>query len=147
MNALAAAGAVIAERTPTSLSTFLASVPGSWEMQLFYGLMISGTIGMLAHYAVKWARDEIKGGLFAYFKNNIKTTVLSLFSYIGVAIGAIASGAFTGEYGGFVGWKMVFWMGITNGFTIDALVNKTARASWTLPERAEKVAAKTGGIP
>lgn len=133
--ARAADAPTIAERAPQSLWEFLAALPGSWELQLFYGLMISGTAGQLAHYAVKWARDEIRGSLPCYLWQNKKSTALSFFTFIGVAVTAIASGAFTGDHGGFVGWKMVFWMGVTNGFTIDAIVNKTARAQWSQLER------------
>lgn len=143
MDALAATLATI-EKTPTPLSAFLASLPGSWEMQIFYGLMISGSAGMIAHYLLKWARDEIKGNLFCYLWENKKSTCLSFFTFVGVAVGAIATGAFTGEHGGFVGWKMVFWMGVTNGFTIDAIVNRTERARWDIRERKAKM---NGGPP
>lgn len=134
----AADAPTVASRDPQTLMEFLTALPGSWELQLFYGLMISGTVGQIAHYAVKWARDEIAGNLFCYLWENKKTTALAFFTFIGIAITAIASGAFQGEYGGFVGWKMVFWMGVTNGFTIDALVNKTARAEWSPIERVAK---------
>jgi hypothetical protein len=126
------------ENTPTPLSHFLASLPGSWEMQIFYGLMLSGSCGMFAHYALKWARNEIKGSLFCYFSNNFRSTCLSFFTFIGIAVAAIASGAFVTEHGAFIGWKMVFWMGLTNGFTIDAIVNKTSRAQWSNREREVK---------
>lgn len=128
----------LSDKGPQPLGEFLRALPGSFEMQLFYGLMLAGTAGMLAHYSLKWARDEIKGGLLCYFANNVKSTALSFFSYLGLSVTAIASGAFIGEYGGFVGWKMVFWMGITNGFTIDAIVNKTSRAEWSPVERLTK---------
>lgn len=143
-DALASTIALV-ERQPTPLAVFLASLPGSWEVQLFYGLMLSGTAGMVAHYLLKWARDEIQGNLFCYLWLNKKSTCLSLFTYIGISIGAIASGAFTGEYGGFVGWKVVFWMGATNGFTIDAIVNRTRRAEWDFRKRIAKT--RSGGLP
>lgn len=136
--ARAADAPTIAERAPQTLWEFLAALPGSWELQLFYGLMISGTAGQFAHYAVKWARDEIRGNLACYLWENKKSTALAFFTFVGIAVTAIASGAFTGDHGGFVGWKMVFWMGVTNGFTIDALVNKTARAEWSQLERVVK---------
>lgn len=125
----------ISDTAPESLYAFLCALPGSFEAQLFYGLMISGTAGQFAHYALKWARDEIRGNLVCYLWINKKSTALAFFTFVGIAVTAIASGAFTGQYGGFVGWKMVFWMGVTNGFTIDAIVNKTERARWTLRER------------
>jgi hypothetical protein len=135
---LAADAPRLSDKGPQSLGDFLRALPASFEMQLFYGLMIAGSAGMLAHYLLKWARDEIKGGLLCYFANNVKSTALSFFSYVGLAVTAIASGAFIGEYGGFVGWKMVFWMGVTNGFTIDAIVNRTQRAEWSPVERLSK---------
>lgn len=132
----------IADAPPQSLYSFLTELPGTFEAQLFYGLMISGTGGQVAHYALKWARDEIRGNLFCYLWENKKSTALAFFTFIGIALTAIASGAFTGEYGGFVGWKMVFWMGVTNGFTIDAIVNKTERVRWSPGERLDKTVEK-----
>lgn len=128
----------LAEKSPETLQQFLVAFPGSWEAQLFLGLMLAGFIGMSANYAVKWARDEVNGNLLCYFANNFRTVCLSIFVYVGIAIAAIASGAFIGSYGGFVGWKTVFWLGITNGFTIDAIVNRTERARWTPVERELK---------
>jgi hypothetical protein len=122
------------ERLPAPLSVFLASLPGSWEMQLFYGLMMSGVCGMLAHYVLKWARDEIKGSLFCYWKNNVKRTVLSFLTFTGIAVAAVMNNAFITDLGGFVGWKMVLWMGWSNGLIIDVLVNKTDRARSTQEE-------------
>lgn len=121
-----------------SLYDWLRAFPGSFEAQLFVGLMIAGTIGMIAHYVLKWARGEIRDNLLCYLWRSKRSTALSFFTYVGLAAGAIASGAFVTEYGAFVGWKMVFWMGITNGFTIDAIANKTARAEWSPYERAVK---------
>jgi hypothetical protein len=57
LDAIAATVTAAIERTPTPLSEFIAGLPGSWEMQIFYGLMLSGFAGMLAHYFLKWARD------------------------------------------------------------------------------------------
>lgn len=125
-----------AERTPTPLAEFLASLPGSWEMQLFYGLMLSGTAGMLAHYILKWARDEIKGNLFCYWIANGKKTILSFLTFTGIAWAAAFNGAFTTEFGGFVGWKIVLSWGWGIGLAIDVIVNRTDRARWTLIERS-----------
>ena len=139
--------AAIAEQAPRlsdkvpafpSLYDYLRSFPGSFEAQLFVGLLLAGIIGMMAHYALKWARGEIRGSLLCYLWTSKRSTALSFFTYVGLAAGAIASGAFVTDLGAFVGWKMVFWMGITNGFTIDAIANKTARAEWSPRERAVK---------
>ncbi len=129
----------IAEQAPQTLWQFLALFPASFEAQLFMGLMLAGTVGMIAHYALKWARGEIKGSLFCYLADNFRSTVLSFFTYVGIAVTAIAGGAFVDAIGGFVGWKLVLWMGISNGFTIDAVVNRTTRAIWSPMERHEKL--------
>lgn len=133
----------IAEQAPQTLWQFLALFPGSFEAQLFLGLMMAGTVGMFCHYALKWARGEIKGGLLCYFADNFRSTVLSFFTYVGVAITAIGGGAFLDAGGVFIGWKMVLWMGISNGFTIDAVVNRTTRAIWSRAERDAKIGGTT----
>lgn len=135
---LDAVAATLAEHTPTPLADFLASLPGSWEMQLFYGLMLSGTCGMLAHYVLKWARDEIKGNLFCYWIANGKKTILSFLTFTGIAATAVMNNAFVSDLGGFVGWKMVFWLGWSNGLIIDVIVNRTERARWSPHERIAK---------
>lgn len=144
---IAEALAAVAEQAPRladkvpefpSLWDYLHAIPNSFEAQLFVGLMIAGSVGMVAHYLLKWARGEIKGHLICYLWHNKRSTALSFFGYVGIAVGAIASNAFVTDYGVFVGWRMVMWMGITNGFTIDAIVNKTARAEWTPRERTAR---------
>lgn len=133
-------GPSMSEKVPQfpNFYDWLRAVPGSFESQLFQCLMIAGTIGMFAHYALKWARGEIKQNIFCYLWRNGRSTLLSFFTFVGLAVGAIVGGTFIGEYGVFVGWKLVFWMGITNGFTIDAIVNKTERARWSPFEREVK---------
>jgi hypothetical protein len=48
---------------------------------------------------------------------------------------AAFNGAFTGDFGGFVGWKMVLSWGWGIGLSIDVIVNKSDRARWSLVER------------
>lgn len=130
----------LADKVPEfpSVWDWLRALPGSFEAQLFIGLVIAGCIGMFSHYALKWARGEIKESLPCHWWINRRSTALSFFTYVGVAVGAISSGAFVTDFGAFVGWKMVFWMGITNGFTIDAIANRTKRAEWTPAERISR---------
>lgn len=135
LEALAAAVGATIEKTPTPLSEFLASLPGSWEMQIFYGLMLSGFMGMVAHYFLKWARDEIKGMLFCYLWINKKKVALSMATFATMAWTAAFNGAFVGDFGGFVGWKMVLSWGWGIGLSIDVIVNKSDRQRWTLVER------------
>jgi hypothetical protein len=125
---------------PESLWHFLQALPATMEAQLFYGLMLAGTLGMIANYIVRWARKEIEGSLLAYLmEQNPRGTVLSLCTYTGVAIGAIAATAFTiGPGNTFVGWGWVLWMGATNGFMIDNITNKGQRAEWTPEQRAAR---------
>lgn len=134
----------IAEQQPESLWQFLQALPKSREAELFWGLMIGGTIGMIGHYVLKWTRNEIVENLFVYLWINKRSTLYSFFSYVGVAIAAIGSNAFTVDVlvlgikkQVFVGWKVVLWMGVTNGFTIDAIVNRTKRAEWDWNKRLE----------
>ena len=132
--------AQVKAQAPESLWHFLANLPFTMEAQLFYGLMLAGSLGMLANYVVRWARNEITGSLRAYlFEQNPRGTVLSLCTYTGLAIGAIASNAFTfGEAATFVGWGWVLWLGASNGLMIDNIANKGQRPIWTPEERAQK---------
>lgn len=132
--------AQVRAEAPESLWHFLIGLPSTMEAQIFYGLMLAGSLGMIANYIVRWARKEIGGSLFTYLiKQNPRGTVLSLCTYTGVAIGAITTGAFIiGPSATFVGWGWVLWLGATNGFMIDNIANKGQRAIWTPEERSEK---------
>lgn len=122
-----------------SLWSFLQQLPSSTEAQLFYALMIAGTLGMVAHYVVKWAKKEIEGNLLCYlFWQNPRGTVLSFCAYTGVTLMAIYADPFhVGAARTFVGWGMVLWLGAFNGFAIDAIANKGQRPIWT-PTQREK---------
>lgn len=132
--------AQIAATDDGSLWTFLSQLPASTEAQMFYALMMAGTVGMAAHYIVKWARKEIDGSLFAYlFRDNPRGTLLSFCTYTGLAIAAIYADAFhVGDTRTFVGWGMVLWLGAFNGFTIDAIANKGQRPVWTPSKRRQE---------
>ena len=138
--------AQIKAQDPESLWHFLSGLPASQEAQIFYALMLAGTLGMFASYGVKWAKGEISGDLFQYlFKSSMRATALSLFTYTGTALGAIYAGAFYVTDGGiFVGWGMVLWLGAINGFSIDAIVNKGERPVWTAEQRSTRAGGKDG---
>lgn len=124
---------------PESLLHFLASLPSTFEAQLFYALIAAGTLGMMANYAVKWAKNEIAGDLLDYLLQNKRATALSFFTYVGISLAAIYGKSFTvTEADVFVGWGMVFWLGLLNGFGIDSIVNKGQRPVWTPEQRAQK---------
>ena len=113
---------------PDSLWHFLASLPATMEAQLLYGMILSGLLGMLANYTVKWAKNEIAGCLGDYLiRSHLRATVLSFTIMVGSAITAIAAGMFTTAEGAFVGWGTVLWLGVTNGFAVDAIANKGHR--------------------
>lgn len=132
-------GQTIAEAklaAPESLWHFLLSLPGTIEAQQLYGLMIAGTLGMIANWLVKWLRGDIAGSLWCYlFHQNVRGTVLSLFSFIGLALTSITANVFVAEGGAFVGWTNVLWFGLTQGFAVDAIANKGDRKQWTDDER------------
>lgn len=130
----------IKQQAPTSESLwqFLAQIPSSMEGQIFLGLLIAGILGMAGNYTVKWAKGEIAGSLWRYlFCTNVRSTMLSLTSYVGLMVTSIVAGIFTGEHGGFVGWTNVFWFGLTNGFAVDAIANKGDRPVWTEEQRSK----------
>lgn len=108
-----------------SLWKFLAALPASMEAQIFYGLMLSGTIGMAAHYFTRWAKGEIGGSLITYlFDSYARRTALAASILIGMSVTAISSNVFVTESGTFVGWLNVIWFGLSNGFASDSIANK-----------------------
>lgn len=109
------------------------------ESQLLIGLTLAGTVGMLANYLTKWAKNEIDGSLWCYlFHENKRRTALSFFTYVGLSITSIAAHIFTTDGGTFVGWSTVLWFGVTQGFAVDAIANKGRREEWTTLEREAK---------
>ena len=132
--------AQVKAEAPADFWHFLVNLPLTQEAQLFYALMLSGTLGMIASYVMKWAKGEIGACLGQYlFKQNLRSTVLSVATYTGTAMASIYADAFhVGDQAVFVGWGMVMWLGALNGFGIDAIVNKGKRAVWTPEKRAAK---------
>lgn len=124
--------------TGETLTHFLQRLPSSFEAQIFYAVVLFGLVGMLANYAVKWMKREIGGSLIKYlFFSNVRGTMLSLFTTIGVGIGAITAGVFETTSGEFVGWFNVMWVSLSNGFMWDATMNQGDRPVWTEAQRAE----------
>ena len=114
--------------TQETLWHFLAALPASMEAQVFYGLLLTGAVGMIAHYMMRWLTDEIQGSLAKYlFIDYPKRTALAYAGIIGVALTSIASGVFVNDQGAFVGWLNVCWFGLTNGYAADSVANKGAK--------------------
>lgn len=132
--------AQVRAQDPESLWHFLSALPSTMEAQIFYALMLSGSLGMMASYLMKWSQGQISGNLFGYlFGSNLRATCLSFFTYTGACMTAIYAGAFhVTEAAVFVGWGHVVWLGALNGFGIDAIVNKGQRAVWTTEQRQAK---------
>jgi len=119
-----------------SLWTFLQRLPASFEAQIFYAISLFGLVGLMANYTVRWMKSEIAGSLFAYlFNDNIRGTLFSYATTIGVGIGAITAGVFETSSGEFVGWFNVMWVSLTNGYMWDAALNQGQRPIWTQDQR------------
>lgn len=137
-----------------SLWDFLLSIPSLPESKIMLGLLISGTLGLIANWAVRFARGEV-GSLGNYlFKTNVRRTLLSVLTLFGTLLSSVVSGVFftdasaaLGEMAqcaqsvphadkAFVGWINVLWVGATTGFGIDAIINKGEREVWTPEQRA-----------
>jgi hypothetical protein len=115
----------IKEAQPESLWQFLSQVPGSFEAQIFYAFMIAGVIGIFGNYGAKWLYGEISGNPLLYlFIDYPKRTLLSYCTYLVFEASKIMAGIFFTDAHDFVGWGIVFAMGIPDGFACDALVNK-----------------------
>lgn len=122
-----------------SLWQFLSALPGSFEAQIFYAILLGGLVGMLLNYWIKWLRNEISGSLFGYlFVNNMRGTMLSFVSAVGTGIAGITAGVFETGGGDFVGWFNVLWIAVSNGFFWDAAANKGERPVWTPAERQKR---------
>lgn len=116
---------------------FLTQLPFTMEAYTLYMLLLGGLVGAGVHYLTRWAKGDIKGGLFAYmFLDNPRRSVLSLISLTSELIVEMGSGLFTTSDGGFVGWGLVLLSGLKTGFLIDAIVNKADRPEWTPEQRA-----------
>jgi hypothetical protein len=74
--------AQVKAEAPADLWHFLLNLPVTQEAQLFYALMLSGSMGMIASYVMKWAKSEIDACLGEYlFQQNQRATVLAFLTY------------------------------------------------------------------
>lgn len=130
--------AAMQQAAPDDLFRFLTHLPFTQEAQIFYALLLAGTVGMFANWFTRWARRDIDGNLFSYlFLQNPRSTALSFSTYMGVSVAAIYGQVFWVTSDSlFVGWGMVMWLGLLNGYSIDAIMNKGQRAVWTPAQRA-----------
>lgn len=135
--------AEIKSGAPESLWHFLGQLPGSWEAQVWYGLVLGGILGMLGHYIRGRSAGNISGSPIDYFfRDNVWRSVASASAVAGELFAEIGAGLFTTEAGIFVGWGLVIVSGIKSGYGLDSLVNKSSRDAWTPEKRAALATAK-----
>lgn len=129
--------AAVSHGNDPTLWAFLSALWSGQQLQIFFTLMAAGSAGMLANWAVKWARGEIRGSLTEYlFRDNVRNSLLALFTYTGASLVAMQADVFhVGDPLTFIGWPNVAWLGATNGYFIDNIVNKGERAVWSKEER------------
>ncbi len=101
-----------------TLGQFLKGLPTSFEAQVFYGLMLSGVIGMMGSWLWKWTQG-IAHGIHHF---TAKYTVGQLLWLIGSSIGAIETVGFQTDSGEFFGWMSVIVTGGFMGFSGEVKV-------------------------
>jgi len=121
---------------PESLWHFLQQLPHSFEAQILLGLVLAGVAGMLLSWLAKWSAGEAHGLIDYCFKNQIKRSVASALTFLGIVFGAITSDMFTSSSGEFVGWMNVLVNGFAVGFGSDSAINKGNRVAWSDEKRA-----------
>lgn len=112
-----------------TLWTFLGKLPGSFEAQVFYGLVISGLVGIIASWLWKWSKGEATG--VSHF--TLRYGISQVIWLVGSAIGAIFTIKFSTDSGEFFGWLSVLWAGALAGFGGEI---KTEKVEWTPEQRA-----------
>lgn len=138
MNPAASATIAQAKLQQQTLWQFLCALPQTMEAQIFYALILSGVLGIMAHYVHKWMKDEIQGSLWSYlFVQYPKRTAMSFGAYLAWIMSLIGTGVFVTASGEFVGYGIVLILGFTNGYGVDSLANKGGRAEWTTQQRQD----------
>lgn len=101
-------------------------------------LVVAGVLGVCANYAYKWLTEQIAESLWKYlFTDFPRRTLLSFAVYAGWTVIAISTGLVSDS----MPWGALINLGVTTGFSVDALVNKAQRSQWTDEQRAAKNAA------
>ena len=129
--------AQIKANEPESFWHWLQQLPGSFEAEILYALLVAALGGALVSWLAKWSQGEAHGLLDYCFKNNLKRTVASVLSALGIVIGLITSGIFMTEDDVFVGGALVVINGFAVGFGSDSAINKGKRVAWGDEKRKE----------
>lgn len=101
-----------------TLGQFLGKLPTSFEAQVFYGLVLSGLVGMIGSWLWKWSQGVAQG--LHHF--TVKYSVGQLLWLIGSSIGAIETVGFQTDGGEFFGWMSVIVTGGFMGFSGEVKV-------------------------
>jgi len=81
----------------------------------------SSVIGMVAHYAKKWALDETTSRVHEWFgKDDLRATILTFGALGSAIIGALGAGLITPDMNMFA----VIYAGLTTGFAVDSGFNR-----------------------
>lgn len=102
-----------------SLGVFLSKLPSSFEAQVFYGLVGSGLLGIIASWLWKWSQQL--AGLDHFNPRYVIGQVLWLG---GASVAAIMTVGFQTEDGVFFGWLSVLWTGALAGFSGEVKIKK-----------------------
>lgn len=133
---IAEALAAIALPVKGTFVDYLRAMIGSTMAAQWMVLVIAGFLGVCANYAYKWLTEQIAGSLWTYlFTEYPRRTALAFATFLGWAVLAISTGLVHDA----MPWGTLINLGLTTGFAIDALVNKTRRAQWSDEERQTKV--------
>lgn len=107
-----------------TLLAFLKRLPTSFEAQVFYGLFLSGAVGMIGSWLWKWSKGKADG--FAHF--TLKYIVSQVLWLTGSSIGVIAATGFQTDSGEFFGWIMVLITGGSLGYNGEVKEKKEPAA-------------------
>lgn len=84
----------------------------------------SSVVGMVAHYAKKWAMDETTSKVHEWFgKDDLRATILTFGALGSAIIGALGSGLITPDMNIFA----VVYAGLTTGFAVDSGFNRGSK--------------------
>jgi hypothetical protein len=87
---------------------------------LAFVFYLSGLLGMVAHYAKKWARGQYAGNLWAYlFADHPRSSLAAIITYTASAATVLATGSIDG-----MNLAQVAALGFTTGYMADSAVNR-----------------------
>lgn len=105
---------------PVDFIPWAVSVIHSFETQQLLVYLITGIIGMFAHYVKQYLTDNVSGNFFKYMiGDHPKQSLLTVGSFLISGVGYVYSGAATG-----ITWPALIGLAATTGYTFDSTMNK-----------------------